>query len=61
MAVPKQKKSKARTRRRRSQHDKISAKNITWCFHCGARKLPHRVCLSCGTYNKRQVIDVVEA
>ncbi len=59
MAVPKQKKSKSRTRRRRSSHDVVAAKNVVWCFNCGARKLPHRVCLSCGTYKGRQVIPVV--
>jgi large subunit ribosomal protein L32 len=59
MAVPKQKKSKARTRQRRSQHDRITPKNVSWCEHCGARKLPHRVCLSCGTYKGRQVLAIV--
>lgn len=59
MAVPKQKQSKSRTRKRRAQHDKVSAKNIVWCMNCGERKLPHRVCLSCGTYNGRQVIPIV--
>lgn len=59
MAVPKRKQSKSRSRKRRSQHDKIQAKNIVWCHNCGERKLPHRVCLSCGTYKGRQVIAVV--
>jgi large subunit ribosomal protein L32 len=59
MAVPKQKKSKCRTRRRRSEHDKVAAKNIIWCMDCGARKLPHRVCMSCGTYNGRQVVSII--
>ncbi len=60
MAVPKQKKSKARTRQRRSEHDKVTAKNVNWCPSCGEEKLPHRVCLHCGTYKGRQVIGVVE-
>lgn len=59
MPVPKQKTSKQKTRTRRSQHDKIEAANIVWCDNCGARKLPHRVCLSCGTYRNRQLIRVV--
>lgn len=59
MPVPKQKKSKCRTRRRRSQHDKVEAKNVAWCANCGARAMPHRVCMSCGTYKGRQVIPIV--
>lgn len=59
MPVPKQKKSKCRTRRRRAQHDKVAAKNVAWCMNCGARALPHRVCMNCGTYKGRQVIAVV--
>ena len=59
MAVPKRKTSKSRTRRRRAQHDKVAAHNVGWCYNCGERKLPHRVCLSCGTYRGRQVIAVV--
>ena len=59
MAVPKRKKSKSRTRTRRSQHDRIVAANITWCPACGGRKLPHRVCLECGSYNGRQLVPVV--
>lgn len=60
MAVPKRKQSKQRTRTRRAQHDKISSKNVVWCPNCGERKMPHRVCLSCGTYRSRQVVPVVE-
>lgn len=59
MPVPKQKKSKCRTRRRRSTHDKVASKNVVWCMNCGARALPHRVCMSCGTYKGRQVIPII--
>lgn len=59
MAVPKQKKSKSRTRRRRSQHDKVTMANVSWCHNCGARKLPHVACRACGTYRGRQVIPIV--
>jgi large subunit ribosomal protein L32 len=60
MPVPKRKQSKMRTRRRRSVHDKITAKNVIACDNCGALKLSHRVCLSCGQYKSRQIIPVVE-
>jgi len=59
MAVPKQKKSKSRSRMRRSQHDRIAPKQLGWCANCGERKLPHHVCLSCGVYRGRQVIPIV--
>jgi large subunit ribosomal protein L32 len=60
MAVPKQKKSKARTRQRRSIHDRITPANVISCPACGAPKLSHRVCLSCGTYRGRQVVQIIE-
>jgi large subunit ribosomal protein L32 len=60
MPVPKQKKSKARTRKRRSTHDRITLPSLIECSNCGAPKLAHRICLSCGTYRGRQVVDVVE-
>lgn len=60
MAVPKQKHSKSRTRKRRSSNDKIQAKNVSTC-QCGAEKLSHRVCMSCGQYKNRQLIPIVGA
>jgi large subunit ribosomal protein L32 len=59
MPVPKRKLSKMRTRRRRSEHDKIAGKNVIACDNCGMMKLPHRVCLGCGTYKGRQIIQIV--
>jgi large subunit ribosomal protein L32 len=57
MAVPKKRKSKARVRTRRS-HDALTPKTLGWCGHCGEPKEPHRVCLSCGTYNGKQMLRV---
>jgi len=56
MAVPKQKQSHSRTTKRRSQH-KVSAPTINECANCGAPRIPHRVCPSCGTYRGRTVVD----
>lgn len=56
MAVPKQKKSRARRDARRSQHDRLSAPAIAYCSRCGAAKTPHRVCSECGFYKNREVI-----
>lgn len=54
MAVPKKKTSTSRRDMRRAHHA-LSDINTTECPNCGARKLPHHVCSSCGHYNGRQV------
>ncbi len=58
MAVPKQRKGRARVHSRRSQHDKISAPARSVCPQCGEAKLPHRVCPNCGFYKNREAIEV---
>ncbi len=58
MAVPKKKTSKARTRRRRAANMKLELPKLAICPNCGIKKLPHRVCLKCGFYKGRVVIDV---
>lgn len=55
MAVPKKKTSVSRRGMRRSHHH-LAAINTAECSNCGARKLPHHVCQSCGHYNGRLVI-----
>jgi large subunit ribosomal protein L32 len=56
MAVPKKRTSKARRDKRRAQH-KAGKATINRCPQCHSPRLPHRVCPTCGTYAKRQVID----
>ncbi len=56
MAVPKQKKGRGATHTRRSANSKLALPARSTCPQCGAVKLPHRVCPSCGYYNGRQVI-----
>lgn len=58
MAVPKKRKSKAKKRSRRAQHDKAPMPTLGWCDNCGEPKQPHRVCLGCGTYRGRQLLLV---
>ena len=58
MAVPKKKKSKAKTRSRRAGSWKLSAPAMSSCSRCGTAKLPHRVCGTCGWYKGRQALDV---
>jgi large subunit ribosomal protein L32 len=55
MAVPKQKQSRSRTRKRRAQH-KISPPDYNRCPQCHSPRLPHRVCPVCGTYAGREVV-----
>jgi large subunit ribosomal protein L32 len=59
MAVPKRRKSKATRDSRRANH-KISAKAFNVCQHCGAPRIPHRVCNSCGVYKNAQVFAIQE-
>lgn len=56
MAVPKRKKSKMRVRQRRGQIKAAIPGTVTCA--CGATRLAHRACPTCGQYNGRQVIEV---
>ncbi|MGL4366971.1 MAG: 50S ribosomal protein L32 [Brevinemataceae bacterium] len=61
MGVPKKKTSKCHSRIRRSNsYYKMDAVNLSTCSDCGAKKLPHRVCSSCGMYKGRQVVAGVQ-
>jgi large subunit ribosomal protein L32 len=55
MAVPKQRQSRSRTRKRRAQH-RIAPPRLRECPRCGEPGLPHRVCPTCGTYAGREVV-----
>ena len=55
MAVPKKKMSRSRTRQRKAGW-KVQRTNTTRCPQCDAPKLPHHVCLECGSYKGREVI-----
>lgn len=61
MAVPKRRHSKARTNSRRANWRRLEINEANICPNCREPKLPHRACLSCGTYKRRQVIQVEEA
>ena len=36
----------------------MSAMNLVKCSKCGALMMPHPVCKSCGSYNKKEIISV---
>jgi len=55
MAVPKQKQSRSRTRKRRAQH-KISPPGYNRCPQCHSPRLAHRVCPVCGSYAGREAV-----
>ncbi|MBW3671831.1 MAG: 50S ribosomal protein L32 [Acidobacteria bacterium] len=59
MPNPKRRHSKARTRTRRA-HDALTTNSLSTCPNCQEAKLPHRVCLKCGHYKGREVIEVKE-
>lgn len=54
---PKGKISKARRDKRKANY-KLTAPSLAKCAKCGALIMPHRACPKCGTYNKRQVVEV---
>ena len=57
MAVPKRKVSKARRYKRRANW-KLTIPGMVKCPQCQEYKLPHRVCMSCGSYDGKEVIKV---
>ena len=57
--LPKRKVSSGRRDRRRAHHA-LKQSNIVQCSNCGEMRLPHRVCLNCGFYQGREVIEVEE-
>jgi len=49
--------TRSHTANRRSHHA-LKAMNLSKCSHCGEPHRPHHMCLSCGYYNGRQVMDL---
>ena len=60
MAVPKRKKSKAKTSMRKAQWmKKLNIPGLSLCPECGQPKPPHKVCPHCGYYKDKEVIEVI--
>ncbi|MBM3570000.1 MAG: 50S ribosomal protein L32 [Alphaproteobacteria bacterium] len=55
MAVPKKKKSPAKTGMRRA-HQALKPARYAECPNCGEFKRPHHVCGHCGYYDGREVV-----
>lgn len=49
--------TRAHTANRRSHHA-LKAPTLATCKNCGATHRPHHMCLDCGYYNGRQIIDL---
>lgn len=60
MGVPKRKTSKSRRDKRRT-HQRLALPGKSLCPQCGAVKLPHHICQSCGYYKAREIIAGREA
>jgi len=59
MALQKRRRGPARTAQQRSAWSKKSGENhilVQACPNCGAPKIAHRVCMSCGQYRGEIVI-----
>ncbi|MCG2726156.1 MAG: 50S ribosomal protein L32 [Elusimicrobia bacterium] len=61
MPHPKRKHTRARRDSRRSQNSKLELKSLSLCGSCGAMRLPHRICPSCGSYKGKVETPIKEA
>jgi len=58
MAVPKQRKTKSRRNSRRA-HNALTKLAFAVCPKCGETVLPHTLCENCGTYQGRELVNVL--
>ncbi len=56
MPNPKRKHTRSRRDSRRASNWKLELGQQSRCEHCGAARLPHRVCPSCGFYSGKLVL-----
>lgn len=49
--------TRSHTKNRRSHHA-LKAPTLAVCSNCGAHHRPHHMCLECGYYKGRQVMDL---
>lgn len=49
--------NRSQSKSRRSHHA-LKAPTLATCKNCGANHRPHHMCLECGFYNGRQVMDL---
>ena len=59
MALQKRRRGPTRIRQQRSAWMRRSGANhqmVQACKNCGAPRIPHRVCMSCGQYNGETIV-----
>jgi large subunit ribosomal protein L32 len=49
--------TRGHTGNRRSHHA-LTAPTLSVCKNCGAKHRPHHMCLDCGHYNGKMVVDM---
>ncbi|MBU3901262.1 50S ribosomal protein L32 [Patescibacteria group bacterium] len=59
MPVPRQRHTKSKRNQQRA-HQAFKALGLANCTKCGQPVLPHIACKNCGTYQGREVIDVMK-
>ena len=59
-ALPKKQMSKSK-QRSRAAHFRAHSSGIARCPQCHSPKLPHHVCLQCGSYKGREVIGTSQS
>jgi large subunit ribosomal protein L32 len=59
MSVPRQRKTKSRRNQRR-MHFVATPPNLVNCKKCGKPVIPHTICLNCGYYKGKEIIDVLK-
>lgn len=57
MQAPKKRQSKSRRNMRRA-HDFLTPSYLSKCNSCGAPVKPFHVCLACGYYRGKQIINI---
>ncbi|MEE8419658.1 MAG: 50S ribosomal protein L32 [Dehalococcoidales bacterium] len=57
MALPKRKYAKARQGKRRN-HLGITPPALVNCPQCNSPRQPHHACLTCGSYDGKEVIEI---
>ena len=55
--VVRMRKNRSQTKQRRSHHA-LTEPTLSTCAHCGDFHRPHHMCLSCGYYNGKQILDL---
>ncbi len=63
MALQKRRLGPARIRNRRSAWMRGAGKKaaVQACPDCGAPRVPHRVCMACGSYGGNKIIEVASS